>query len=256
MKAVTWDSISSIKKPSKHCTVCLMATSDPGVYHAICRAVKKTLRRKVNKGGRAKRKKSDIKATATTREAKRHFFQQVEGLRFGIDALTLNKRKLYEQFTREKDRVYNFIFIARLVLDQIPFEQADERVQLLVDKSKGKADSADCNSDIVRQLQGRLHPNIPLHIDHVESQKEPALQAADLFAWGVFRKYEKGDAAWFDVFKEKVRYDQPYLTSIKRARLLGSECCGFCPPWRGTSQTPRKDLPLKNAYSIGAQSMA
>ena len=197
------------KKPSKHFTICLMATSDPGVYHAIRRAVKKTLRRKVNKGGRAKRKKSEIKATATTLEAKRHFFKQVEGLRFGIYALTLNKRKVYEQLTREKDRVYNFI--ARLVLDQIPFEQADERVQLLVDKSKGKAEIAEFNSYIVRQLQGRLNPNIPLHIDHVESQKEPALQAADLFAWGVFRKYEKGDAAWFEVFKEKVRYDQTYL---------------------------------------------
>lgn len=197
------------KKPSKYFTVCLMATSDPGVYYAIRRAVKKTLRRKVNKGGRAKRKKSEIKAIATTLEAKRHFFKQVEGLRFGIYALTLNKRKVYEQLTREKDRVYNFI--ARLVLDQIPFEQADERVQLLVDKSKGKMEIADFNSYIIRQLQGRLNPNIPLHIDHVESQKEPALQAADLFAWGVFRKYEKGDAAWFDVFKGKVRYDQTYL---------------------------------------------
>ncbi len=197
------------KKPSRYFTVCLLAISDPSVYYAIRRAVRKTLQRKVNKGGKAKRKKSEIKAIATTLEAKRHFFKQVEGIHFGIYALTLNKRRVYEQLTREKDRVYNFI--ARLVLDQIPFEQADDRVQLLVDKSKGKTEIADFNSYIVRQLQGRLNPNIPLHIDHVDSQKEPGLQAVDLFAWGILRKYEKNDTAWFDVFKDKVKFEQQYL---------------------------------------------
>ncbi len=97
------------------------------------------------------------------------------------------------------------------MLDRIPFEQADDRVQLLVDKSKGKAEIADFNAYIIRQLQGRLNPKTPLHIDHADSQKEPALQAADLFAWGIFRKYEKNDTAWMRVFQDKVRFDEPYL---------------------------------------------
>ena len=197
------------KKPSKHFTICLFATSDPTSYHVIRRAARKTLRRKVNKGGRAKRLKGELKATETTLEAKQHFYGQIATLQFGIYALTLNKRRVYERLTREKERIYNFV--ARQVLDHIPFEQADDRVQLLVDKSKGKAEIADFNAYIVRQLQGRLNPKTLLHIDHVESQKEPGLQAADLFAWGIFRKYEKGDATWFAVFQEKVRFDEQYL---------------------------------------------
>ena len=31
------------------------------------------------------------------------------------------------------------------------------------------------------------------------------------FPGGVFRKYEKKDAEWFDLFKEKIRYDSVYL---------------------------------------------
>ena len=62
------------KKPSKHFTICLFATSDPASYHAIRRAARKTLRRKVNKGGRAKRLKGELKATETTLEAKQHFY--------------------------------------------------------------------------------------------------------------------------------------------------------------------------------------
>ena len=37
------------------------------------------------------------------------------------------------------------------------------------------------------------------------------LQAADMFAWGIFRKYEAGDLEWYDVFKEKVSYEKLYL---------------------------------------------
>jgi len=37
------------------------------------------------------------------------------------------------------------------------------------------------------------------------------LQTVDMFSWGVFRKYEKRDKEWFDVFwKEKGKYDNLY----------------------------------------------
>ncbi len=197
------------KKPSKYFTVCLLATSDPAVYHQIRRAVRKTLRRKVNKGGRAKRLKNELKATETTLDSKRYFYRQVESLRFGIYAITLNKRRVYERLTRDKERVYNFV--TRLVLDHVPFEQAADRVQLLVDRSKGSAEIADFNRYVVRSLQGRLNPTIPLNINHVASHEEPTLQAADLFSWGIFRKYEKRDTNWFDVFRTKIRYEDVYL---------------------------------------------
>jgi hypothetical protein len=199
------------KKPSRHFTVCLLVTSDPSAYYAIRRAVQKTLRRKVNKSGRARQLKSEIKATDTSLEAKRYFYKHVADLRFGLYALTLDKRRVFERLTGEKERVYNFV--TRLVLDRIPFEQADDRVQLLIDRSKGKADIQDFNRHVFRQTRGRLHPMVALHTDHVTSQQEPILQAVDLFAWGVFRKYEKGDSAWFDVFKEKVRCCELYPES-------------------------------------------
>lgn len=140
---------------------------------------------------------------------KQYFYRQVKELRFGLYALTLNKRRVFERLTREKERVYNFV--ARLVLDQIPFEKADDRVQLIVDRSMGGHEIQEFNAYVVRQLQGRLHPKVPLHINHALSHAEPALQAADLFAWGIFRKYERGDAEWLEVFREKVKYDEVYL---------------------------------------------
>lgn len=82
---------------------------------------------------------------------------------------------------------------------------------LAVDRSKGKAEIRDFNTYIFRQLQGRLDPKVVLRIDHLTGPEEPALQAADLFSWGIFRKYEKDDSAWFDNFRDRVRFDEIYL---------------------------------------------
>jgi len=37
-----------------------------------------------------------------------------------------------------------------------------------------------------------------------------ALQAVDLFAWGIHRKYELRDLEWYDMFQEKLAYEMIY----------------------------------------------
>ena len=137
------------KKPSKFFTICLLVTSDAATYYGIRRAIKKTLRRKINKGGEVRSLKDEIKATGTTLRVKQYFYQQVKGLRFDIYAVTLDKRREFEQLMREKERVYNFI--ARLVMDQVPFERVDDRVQLIVDRSMGRHEILEFNTYIIRQ---------------------------------------------------------------------------------------------------------
>lgn len=197
------------KKPSKFFTVCILATSSRDAYIGIRKAVKKTLRTKVNKGGKAKRLRTELKGIETSFPTKRYFYNHVHHFRFGIYAVTLNKPRVYEELAQNKERVYNYV--SRLVLDQIPFEWADERVQLTIDKSKGRYEIEEFNRYIVSQLKGRLKPSVPLDIRHLTSHEESVLQAADLFAWGIHRKYELEDTTWFEVFEEKVRFEERYL---------------------------------------------
>jgi hypothetical protein len=123
--------------------------------------------------------------------------------------MTLNKRRVYEKLTRDKERVYNYI--SRLVLDKIPFEKAQEQVILVLDKSKSPKEIGDFNQYIFRQLKGRLDPKVPLDIKHENSRQYHGLQAVDLFSWGIFRKYEKRDSEWFDIFRDKVAFEDQYL---------------------------------------------
>lgn len=193
------------RKPSKFFTIAILAISEVDKNRALINAVKKTLKRKLH----SRASSQELKGSKTSIAVKKYFYKNVEGLKFGIYALTLNKKKLYERLTQEKERVYNYV--ARLVLDQIPFEKAVTRVQLVVDKSKAKPEIEEFNSYVISQLTGRLDPKVPLNIDHHSSHESLGLQAADLFSWGIFRKYERKDTEWFSLFKDKVKYDGVFL---------------------------------------------
>ena len=192
------------KKPTRFFTVAILALRDTGNNRQLINAVKKTIRRKLRE-----RANAELKGSHTSFEVKRYFFSLVRPIRFGVYALSLNKKRVYDELTQKKDRVYNFV--ARQVLDQVPIEKASTRVQLVIDKSKSRREIGEFNDYLVRQLQGRLDPKVPLDIYHHSSHENLGIQAADLFSWGVFRKYERGDVKWYDVFSEKVLYDDRYL---------------------------------------------
>ncbi|MCL6472714.1 MAG: DUF3800 domain-containing protein [Firmicutes bacterium] len=101
--------------------------------------------------------------------------------------------------------------MAWLILDKILLEDACTRVQLVIDKSKGKREIVEFNDYIRRQLEARLDPKVPLDIYHWSSHESEGLQAVDMFCWGIFEKYERQNTAWYDVFKDKIKFETKYL---------------------------------------------
>lgn len=192
------------RKPSRFFTVCIMVLQGVENNRRLLSAVKKTRRRKFSQN-----QPVELKGAHTSLAVKRYFYDQVATIPLEIYALTLNKRRVYDELAARKDRVYNFI--ARKVLDRLPIDQAATRITFIIDRSKSKREIADFNGYVTSQLTGRIDPKVPLGIYHHRSAENLGLQAVDLFAWGVFRKYERADTAWFDVFREKVRYDGRYL---------------------------------------------
>ena len=196
------------KKPSKFFTVTILALSSYESNRKLIKAVKMTLRRKTSK----KEGKNELKGINTTLDVKKYFYKQVKNIRFSIYSITLNKKRIFEELTRSKERVYNFI--ARQVLDEIPFEKANHiRIELIIDKSKSKPEIEEFNSYIKGNLEGRIEPKTPLDIYHWKSHENYGLQACDLFCWGIFQKYERKRMEWHDIFSkdEKIKLDSLYL---------------------------------------------
>ena len=196
------------KKPTNFFTIVILVVRGQENHRALSKAVRRTIRHKLE-SPKHKDRVNELKGSSTTPSVKKYFMRQASDVPFDIYALTLNKRRVYEQLTQEKARVYNYV--ARLVLDRLPLDQEKERVQLIIDRSKSKVEIAEFNQYIETQLRGRLDPKVPLGIYHWTSHETTGLQAADLFAWGIFRKHERKDLEWFDCFKGHVRYDDVYL---------------------------------------------
>lgn len=195
------------KKPSEFFTICILATSSRATNKHFGYAVKKTLKRKVNH--RRKNLVAELHAYDTSFAVKKYLYDQLEGHTFGIYALTLNKRRVFDSLATDKPRVYNYV--ARLVIDAIPFERADGNVLLTVDKSKGSAQREEFNRYITTQLQGRLDPKVSLDIKHEDSAKSPGIQLVDMFAWAIHRKYEQREQSTLRLFEERIRFEERYL---------------------------------------------
>jgi len=198
------------KKPSKFFTITILALSSREANRKLIKTVKLVLRRKLNRPKHCKRLVCELKGTGTTLEIKKYFFDKIKDNKFGLYSITLNKRKVYERLANDKPRVYNYI--ARQVLDRIPFEKNDgSRVELIIDKSMAKPEIQEFNSYVRRQLEGRLSPQIPLDIYHRLSHENGGLQAVDMFCWGLFQKYERNNTEWLDIFIKKVLFDEQFL---------------------------------------------
>ena len=156
------------KRPSKFFTVAITAVSSIEANRRLAKEARLILRRKLNPRGKRARRVLELKGGSTTLEIKKYFYDRVRTIKFGIYAITLNKKRVYEQLAKDKSHVYNYV--TRRVLDQIPFEMNEwQRVQLIIDRSKGKPEIEDFNSYIAQQLKGRLNPKTPLDIYHLRS---------------------------------------------------------------------------------------
>lgn len=196
------------KKPSRHFTITLLAINGEDNHKKIKFAIRKTIKRKLLKNKKVHQKDLELKGTQTSVPIKEYFYKLIADVRFGLYSITIPKRKVFEYLSHSKDRFYNYI--ARLVLDQIPFEKARERVYLYIDKSKGSQGISEFDQYVTTQLKARLDPRVPLEIYHRHSNEVPGLQAVDLFCNGIFKKYEKEDLTWYEIFKHKINFEKLY----------------------------------------------
>jgi len=195
------------KKPSAFFTICVLAIKGRENDRALTSAVRAVIGRKLRRG--AKKDRAELKGSDTTLAVKNFFYKKACLTGFKLYAVTLNKKKVYEALSKDKERIYNYI--ARLTLERVEFKDAAVRVIITVDKSKSKHEIIGFNEYIINQIKAFIDPAVPLDIYHALSQERPGLQAADMFAWGISRKYETGDCAWYDVFKTHVKVDRLYL---------------------------------------------
>ncbi len=80
------------KKPSKSFTIAILAIRGVNNNRVLLKSVRKTIRRKL-----CKKSLQELKGSHSTIEVKRYFYNLVSSVPFDIYALTLNKKRVYNE---------------------------------------------------------------------------------------------------------------------------------------------------------------
>ncbi len=190
------------KKPSDFFVVCILEVEGQEDNKRLSKAVRMVLRRKSSKT----QKLRELKGSLTPFSIKKYFYDKVKDINFSIYAVILDKKKSYKSLWADKERIYSHI--SHLLLQEIKLEGKKPRILLTIDRSKSKENMRAFDQYILFQLKSKLDPTTPLNISHLDSHTNYCLQADDLFCWGIYKKYEGSDTTWYEMFKDRIKYEK------------------------------------------------
>lgn len=199
------------RKTTKKFIITLLVCNSEPARRDIDKAVRRTLKNKLNHKKKNPRHITELKGTGTTIEIKKYFFRNINNIEWSIYSLILSKERVepHLQTRIGKKKLYNFL--SRVLMEKVDLSNVQRNVELIVDRSKNKEEIRDFNQYLVNQLEALLPLNTNLNILHLTSQESTGLQAVDLFCWGIFRKYENNDNEWYNAYRHKVRFETEYL---------------------------------------------
>jgi hypothetical protein len=192
-------------KTSRFFVITILLLKSPVDDECFRRAVKRTIKNKLcssRKPG-STRSHFELKGSNTEEGIKRYFWEHVKGIEFELYAFVLRKELVDQHLKQNPEQLYNHI--SRMLIEKIGLQRRYlSKVNLIIDKSKSRKEIRAFNQSIEDSLSGLLCDGCALSIHHYISQENLMLQAVDLFCWGIFRKYEREDSAFYENYQEKI----------------------------------------------------
>lgn len=198
------------QKTTKYFVITVLALDNISVQDEFRKAVRRTLKNKLNRKKNKKRIVHELKGTNTALSIKEYFYRQLPPDGWHIYSLTLNKARTKPHLQTKTGRKKLYNFLSRVLLEKVVFPQNARVVNLAIDRSKSKEEIWDFNRYLINHLEALLPLETQLNITHENSNDNPCLQAVDLFCWGIARK-NISDVAWYSFFGHRIQYQTTYL---------------------------------------------
>lgn len=195
--------------------ITLLVCESTRVQADFRKAIKRTLKNKVNHRKNKRRPVTELKGEGTNFPVKEYFYKHVPKAGWHIYSVTLNKARteLHLQTKVGKKKLYNFL--ARFLLEKVRFPNDLPTLNLVLDRCKNTAEIRDFNQYVENQLEALSPLSTRLYITHEASHENPGLQAVDMFCWGIARKNDRGDDGWYRIYRDKIRFETIYLPDLQ-----------------------------------------
>lgn len=193
-------------RASKYFVITLLKLDGLETQKSFFTAVRRTIK---NKTSRTQRKTNfELKGSKTDLKIKKYFLKHLPSTGWSLYSVVLKKEKKHPNnlTSEEKERLYNFL--TRYLLEHVISKQDISHLDLYMDKCKNKKEITEFNAYIKSNLN--LSSSTFLNINHVTSHSNPAIQAVDLFCWGIARKYLLGEIDWYNCFNKHIKLETVY----------------------------------------------
>lgn len=201
---------------SKYFIITLLKIESSKIQKEVVSAVKRTIKNKLS--SKEKRVDQELKGAKTSLSIKSYFLKQMPTEGWSLYGVILNKDRIYKhlQTPEGQKRLYNYL--AKFLLENVELDESVMRVDVYIDKCKNNSEIKEFNAYIKAHLN--LSPKALLNIDHPSSHENPAIQAVDLFCWGIARKHHWEETEWYDMYSGKIIFEEVYLpgTDKKKGR--------------------------------------
>ncbi len=156
-----------------------------------------------------KRRVGVLHATNEKPFTRQRLLRRIAEKECSIMAIYLNKQKVHTRLQDEKQVLYNYI--TNILLDRILTKRVialDKPIELVASRREtNKFLNENFRDYLERQVKGN-HKGI-MKVSIKTPAEEKSLQAVDFLSWSFFRKYEKGDVSYYNLFKTRVVEESP-----------------------------------------------
>lgn len=157
---------------------------------------------------------SELKGSNTSLTVKKYFYNHlIRDNNWEIISIAADKKAWLHHYTKKSMVVDKNLFydqVAARLLSQIKITSDNSHIQLIIDKSKTRRALQNFDNGITSIIRSLIPEKRKLSIYHRRSDTDPGLQAADLFSWGVYRKYQKNELEWYEIFKNKIALEMEF----------------------------------------------
>ena len=188
--------------------VCKNAVS----YREIQKAVNRTLKNKLNRKPKSKRIVEELKGARTDFNIKQYFYSYCcHNTDWTLYFYILHKRKVPEHLRTLEGRHRLYNFLAKELVERIEFYDEDHIINLYLDKCRGSKEEVEFNNYIKTYLETKVSLKTRLNCYHHNSTLNKGIQAIDMFLWGIYEKYNFQRIEWYDLFKDRIDFEDTYL---------------------------------------------
>lgn len=172
----------------------------------------KRILKKLHNKGKYHFSRNELKFSRMNSYCRRIVLEELCKSDLEIGVVVVEKRHVLERLRKDLTVLFNWLLVHHIMSALVPRIESEQKINIVFDKSLPKKRITEFNEYLLEKASYLSYRDgKDLRLDrifsqHMDSEIEPCLQAADAVAGAYFQKYENEDGQYVEMLSEKISY--------------------------------------------------